>query len=128
VILLARLLDQGVRQADVTRELGLTDIHVLARIRGGESLPSQIARSLQIERGTVTKIVDRLVARGYVERRNSERDRRRKPLALTRLGGERLRGGIDMLSRLVTSLPEQVPLDEISSALAVLQSAAPSEL
>lgn len=76
-------------------------------VLGGQEL----ARRLGVSTPTVTGMVDRLVARGLVERREAVGDRRVRPVALTEEGElllERIRrrgrlAGEDLLGRLETA-------------------------
>lgn len=50
--------------------------------------PSGLAESLGLSRGAVSKLVDRLVAKGLVEVRHDSEDRRRQSVRLTPAGRE----------------------------------------
>lgn len=70
-------------------ELGLTfsQAHALRLLDPEQPLPmSQLAKDLFCDASNVTGIADRLEARGLIERRASEGDRRVKALALTPAG------------------------------------------
>ncbi len=61
--------------------------NVLRRLEPGKPLPmSSLADHLVCDASNITGIVDRLEARGLVERRACAHDRRVKELALTRTG------------------------------------------
>lgn len=61
--------------------------HVLRLLEPGASLPMRhLAERLDCDASNITGIVDRLEARGLVERRACRHDRRVKELALTRSG------------------------------------------
>jgi DNA-binding MarR family transcriptional regulator len=70
----------------------------LMQMRPGVPLPmSEIAAMLHCDNSNVTGIVDRLAARGLVERRSYEQDRRVKHVVLTPAGvavRERIRQGM----------------------------------
>jgi DNA-binding MarR family transcriptional regulator len=73
--------------------LGLTNAqaNVLLRLRAGEAVPMRsLAGRLDYDASNLTTLIDRLEARGAVERRADPRDRRVKALVLT-AEGERLR-------------------------------------
>jgi MarR family transcriptional regulator, organic hydroperoxide resistance regulator len=75
------------------QELGLApmQLHALRVIEPGAELPmSSLAGKLFCDASNVTGIVDRLEARGLIERRPAAHDRRVKLLALT-TEGERVR-------------------------------------
>ncbi|NTW01312.1 MAG: MarR family transcriptional regulator [Oscillochloris sp.] len=62
--------------------------------RSGSASISQISEHLNLALGTTSHVVDQLVQSGYVERRESEHDRRHKEVSLTSRGRdviERLR-------------------------------------
>jgi DNA-binding MarR family transcriptional regulator len=52
----------------------------------GDAFPSQIASSLGMTRGAITKLVDRLVAKGHLTRANVVSDRRYQSVALSASG------------------------------------------
>ena len=82
-------------------ELGLTfpQAHALRVLDPDRPLPmSDMAERLVCDASNVTGIADRLDARGLVERRSSEGDRRIKVLALTREGA-RVRDQVRELMR-----------------------------
>ena len=70
-------------------ELDLTfmQAHVLRMLEGSKPIPmGDLADALQCDASNVTGIVDRLEARGLVERRSAPHDRRVKALMLTPAG------------------------------------------
>ena len=81
------------RLVALAQEFGLSpaQLHALRLIEPGAELPmSSLAGKLFCDASNVTGIVDRLEARGLIERRPAAHDRRVKLLALTD-EGERLR-------------------------------------
>jgi len=69
--------------------LGFAQAHALRMLDPGEAMPmSALAERLFCDASNVTGLVDRLEARGLVERRTAEGDRRVKALTLTREGVE----------------------------------------
>lgn len=75
-------------------QFGLSHVqcHVLHLIEPGHPVPmSRLAEVLSCDASNVTGLVDRMEARGFLERRPSPDDRRVKVLALTPTGA-RLRG------------------------------------
>ncbi|MET8849467.1 MarR family transcriptional regulator [Amycolatopsis sp. NPDC004625] len=88
VALLARIVDRFTESYEAAAaSQGLTTVQakVLAALR--EPLPMhRIAEKLKSERSNVTGIIDRLEARGLVERRPDERDRRIKNIVATPAG------------------------------------------
>jgi DNA-binding MarR family transcriptional regulator len=61
---------------------------VLRELYDGESAPSALADRLGMTRGAISKLADRLIAKGLIARRLSPGDRRFQTLALTRKGRE----------------------------------------
>ena len=93
IVLLARTLDQQLRQSAETDAPTFADLSVLRQIERGVDLPSQVARALRLDPARVTHVTDRLVAQGYIERTVDEADRRRWRLRLTTSGCARLKAG-----------------------------------
>jgi DNA-binding MarR family transcriptional regulator len=101
---LALVLDADLRLLAITERLrqhwtahatslGLTatQVKVLLRLTTGEATPMRkLARQLDYDASNLTTLVDRLAARGALERHADPTDRRVKALVLTR-EGERLR-------------------------------------
>ena len=59
---------------------------VLRELYDAESAPSALAGRLGMTRGAISKLADRLIAKGLITRRSSAGDRRFQSLALTRQG------------------------------------------
>lgn len=78
----------------LNRESGLTgpQLIILQTIQSlPEVTPKRLAQEVTLSQGTVTVILDRLTARGLVERVRSETDRRSYHLTLSEEGAEVLR-------------------------------------
>lgn len=72
--------------------LGWYDALLELRKAGGEGLrPLQLEAQLLLEQHNISRLVDRLVEAGYVERRPCVTDRRGHMLALTEAGADLLR-------------------------------------
>jgi MarR family transcriptional regulator, organic hydroperoxide resistance regulator len=70
-------------------ELSPVQAYVLRLIEPGEGVPmGRLARGLACDASNVTGIVDRLEARGLIERRQATNDRRVKVLVITSRGEE----------------------------------------
>jgi MarR family transcriptional regulator, organic hydroperoxide resistance regulator len=83
------MLSNKPRIAAIGQELDLSpmQIHTLLALYPGSELPmSALAEFLVCDASNVTGIVDRLEARGLIERRSAPNDRRVKMLAVTREG------------------------------------------
>lgn len=72
-------------------ELTLAQYRLLALLQDQPEVASALADKLAVSRPSVTAVADGLVARGLVERRHDEHDRRRVNHALTEAGGSLLR-------------------------------------
>lgn len=68
------------------QDLAVADWVVLRILQDGDATPSHVASRLQMTRGAVTKIVDRLLARHLMSRRAADEDGRSQWLALTTRG------------------------------------------
>ncbi|MGW3958491.1 MarR family winged helix-turn-helix transcriptional regulator [Amycolatopsis sp. NPDC005003] len=90
VALLGRIVDRFVGSYEsAAAAQGLTTVQAKVLAALDEPLPMhRIAEKLKSERSNVTGIIDRLEARGLVERRPGERDRRIKNIVATPAGAE----------------------------------------
>lgn len=73
----------------LVKQFGLTgpQLIILREIsQAGEITASDISRAISLSQATVTGVLDRLEKRGYVERKQSSRDRRRTLVKTTRAG------------------------------------------
>ena len=72
----------------VSRRAGLSESELvtLEHLSREQIGPAEVARRLEVSTAAATGIVDRLVARGHVERRPHELDRRRTELHITDSG------------------------------------------
>ena len=72
----------------VARRAGISDTELvtLEHLSRDQIGPAEVARRLEVSTAAATGIVDRLVARGHVERRPHTADRRRTELVLTASG------------------------------------------
>ncbi len=112
---LARLLDGVRRQAFAAHDVEPWEFDVLAALRRAgapyQLSPGALLRQTMVTSGTMTNRVDRLVARGLVEREPDPRDRRGILVRLTDAGRERVDGAFESLvSReraLLAGLPDE---------------------
>jgi DNA-binding MarR family transcriptional regulator len=80
------LWESKARFASVSQQIDISppQFHALRLLEPGSEIPMRaLAESLFCDASNVTGIVDRLEARGLIERRSAEHDRRVKMLALT---------------------------------------------
>jgi DNA-binding MarR family transcriptional regulator len=125
------LLFQTARQRDAycDRELAPMGLNMaqwrsLAIIRRIEGCTmSLLARYSTIDRTTLTRSVDQLVARGLVERWTPERDRRQVNLALTELGEASFERAAVLLKSGNEAVLAEVAAEPLAQAVRVLQSA-----
>ncbi|MGQ0609055.1 MAG: MarR family winged helix-turn-helix transcriptional regulator [Chloroflexota bacterium] len=90
----ARIVRELERELQDEEQLALTDYDVLVQLAAaGEHRlrMSELADRLMLSRSGATRLIDRLVAEGLVERASCESDRRGQWAALTPAGYERLR-------------------------------------
>jgi long-chain acyl-CoA synthetase len=83
---LARQVEVGLSQVD----LSVPQYRILMFLDEGATVASKLADHLAVSRPTITAVVDGLVARGLVERRTHDQDRRRVGHALTAAGRQLL--------------------------------------
>ena len=80
-------------------ELAPAQLGALKSLEPGEPVPmSKLAGTLGCDNSNVTGIIDRLEARGLVERRSSEHDRRVKMLVVTERGAALRRRLVERMS------------------------------
>ncbi len=90
----ARAVRELERELQTEEQLALTDYDVLVQLAtAGERRlrMSELADALLLSRSGATRLIDRLVAEGLVERVSCESDRRGQWAALTPVGYDRLR-------------------------------------
>ncbi len=89
-----RTIKHQIRSADAggpSQEVGDTQTWVLHALATGTQLTSELAKRFNVTTPTITRMVDGLVDKGYVERRHDSEDRRRIYLELTDAGWEATR-------------------------------------
>jgi MarR family transcriptional regulator, organic hydroperoxide resistance regulator len=107
------MLSQRGRMGDIAAQLELAPAQMWAMLALDPATPkpmSELAFRLRCDNSNVTGIVDRLEARGVVERRPGEHDRRTKMVAVTPAGVELRDRALELLSRPpepLASLPEE---------------------
>jgi DNA-binding MarR family transcriptional regulator len=96
-------------------ELGLTfaQAHALRILDPDRPLPmSTLAKELACDASNVTGIADRLEARGLIERRSAEGDRRVRALTLTPAGVELRERVLDLMTRPPAAIAALSPADQ----------------
>ncbi|WP_292293474.1 MarR family transcriptional regulator [Marivita sp.] len=87
---------------DLAHAVGLTpaQLRVLQIVNGKESVtPKTLATQMGVSQATVSALVDKLVARGLVERVPSNQDRRQTNVTVTQDGQARLEDAPDALQQ-----------------------------
>ncbi len=108
----------------LARETGLTtaQLLVLQAIAGaGSSTPKAIASETEVSQATITALLDKLEAKGFVVRRKSDQDRRQTLVLLTDSGRKALAEAPDPLQDQFVTRFEQLPDWERSMILAALE-------
>jgi DNA-binding MarR family transcriptional regulator len=88
--------------------------------RFGASTMTELANFTAMQRTTLTRIADHLVARGWVERRGEARDRRQVLLELTDAGRATYRKALAIVFDLNGKLLDTVPEEDARGAARVL--------
>ena len=107
------MLGQRGRMGEIAAQVELAPAQMWAMLALDPAAPkpmSELAVRLRCDNSNVTGIVDRLEARGLVERRPGEHDRRMKMVAVTPAGVELRDRALALLSRPpepLASLPEE---------------------
>lgn len=87
---------------DLAQAAGMTpaQLRVLQVVdEKGGATPKTLANQMSVSQATVTALVDKLVARGMVERKSSEQDRRQINVVMTALGEHTLEHAPDALQQ-----------------------------
>jgi len=117
-----RATEIGSRQLATATGLTPSQWLVLHEIDAREQArPGSIAQALQFNQATITTIVDRLVALGYVQRDRSETDRRQFILTATPAGKTALANAPDLLQTTFTDRFAKLPPWEQAMILAAAE-------
>lgn len=117
-----RATEIGSRQLATATGLTPSQLLVLREIdTRGSATPSGIAHALQFSQATITAIVDRLEALGFVQRQRSERDKRRFHLTMLPLGKAALADAPDPLQMTFMDRFEALPTWEQAMLLASVE-------
>src|ERR1700757_2903413 len=82
-----RSMARRAQRSIAAHDIGLSDFGILeALLHKGPMLVNEIGRRIQLTSGSITSAIDRLEARGLVERSADAGDRRAKMVALRRSG------------------------------------------
>jgi long-chain acyl-CoA synthetase len=117
----AAWLSKRVEVALGTVDLTLPQFRVLGILAEGSSAASGLADRLAVRRPSITALIDGLVARDLVDRRQEDTDRRRVSLRLTE-DGERILAAADKaVDEYLASLAGYLPTKEETMALRSLE-------
>ena len=110
--------------ADVARHgLTLAEFGILeALYHRGPMLLGEVQRRSLVSSGGITFLVDRLTAKGLVERRTCEADRRARYAALTPAGAELVARIFPQHAALLTQIMEGLTVDEQGTAADLMRS------
>ena len=117
----AAWLSKRVEVALGTVDLTLPQFRVLGILAEGSSAASGLADRLAVRRPSITAIVDGLVARGLVDRRQEDSDRRRVALRLTTEGEQILAAADKAVDEYLAALAGCLPSKEEAMALRSLE-------
>ncbi|MCB2294631.1 MarR family transcriptional regulator [Clostridium algoriphilum] len=80
-------IEQKALKEGILKDISITEIHTIDAIGMYEyRTMSQVAQDLRITVGTLTTAINKLLKKGYVDRKRGEEDRRSVMIALTRKG------------------------------------------
>jgi long-chain acyl-CoA synthetase len=117
----AAWLSKRVEVALATVDLTLPQYRVLGILAEGSSAASGLADRLAVRRPSITAVVDGLVARDLVDRRQEEGDRRRVALRLTPAGARILAEADEVVDASLVSIAGHLPSREEATALRSLE-------
>ncbi|GAA1294558.1 MarR family winged helix-turn-helix transcriptional regulator [Pseudonocardia aurantiaca] len=104
-----------------------SDAHALTEIAEGVLTQRALVDRLHLDRSSVSRLVDRLVARGWVERVGGAEDRRTVRLAATpagqRVAAEIARSRAERFAALIDAVPRE-RRDDVLDAIQLLKRAA----
>jgi long-chain acyl-CoA synthetase len=114
---LSKRVEVALTQVDLT----LPQYRVLGILAEGSNAASGLAGRLAVRPPSVTALIDGLVARDLVERKQEEGDRRRIALCLTPAGVRIVAEADLMLDAYITSIAATLPSEDEAAALGSLE-------
>ena len=117
----AAWLSKRVEVALSTVDLTVPQFRVLGLLAEGSSAASGLADRLAVRRPSITALMDGLVARGLVVRRQEDSDRRRVELRLTKEGERTLAAADRAVDDYLVSIAGHLPAKEEAQALRSLE-------
>jgi long-chain acyl-CoA synthetase len=113
----AAWLSKRVELALVSVDLTLPQYRVLGLLAEGSAVASGLAERSAVRRPSITALIDGLVARGLVERKSEEDDRRRVALKLTAEGTKTIADADRAVDEYLASIAACLPNKEEAMAL-----------
>jgi long-chain acyl-CoA synthetase len=117
----AAWLSKRVEVALAQVELTLPQYRVLGILAEGSAAASGLADRLAVRRPSITALIDGLVARGFVDRRQEDADRRRVELRLTPEGASTLARADAAVDEYLVSIAGHLPDKDEAMALRSLE-------
>jgi long-chain acyl-CoA synthetase len=114
-------LSKVVELALVPVDLSMPQYRVLAILAGGSAAASGLAKSLDVRPPSVTALIDGLVARGLVDRRQEDNDRRRVELRITKEGTRLVADADRVVNERLTHIAGYLPSKDEVMALRSLE-------
>ena len=114
---LAKRVEVALTEVDLT----LPQYRVLGILAEGAAAASGLADRLAVRRPSITAVIDGLVARGLVDRRQEDADRRRIALRLTTEGARTLAAADRAVDEYLVSIAGHLPDKEEAMALRSLE-------
>jgi len=115
----------GLHRPDETpcgQRVSVAEAHALVELSRDEPLSQNaLCERLQLVKSTVSRVVDLLERRGWVERHKDPRDGRAVALRLTDAGRQAARNLADARKRKFSGMLERIPLDERPHVLQALK-------
>ncbi|MBL0373170.1 MarR family transcriptional regulator [Rhizobium sp. KVB221] len=92
----------------------------LSRVGNGQT-PVEIARAMQVTKGTMTSTLGTLERAGFIETRPDARDGRSKRIEISSAGREAVRAAIAAVEPEVAFLARQVNIDDVDASLPIVE-------
>jgi len=103
-------------------ELSMNEVHVLeAILKTGEPTMSNISRKLRVTVGTLTTSINRLVEKGYVDRKREKEDKRKVIVSLTTKAYETIKIHDDFHDDMISAVIKDMNLHEDEVLIRSLQ-------
>jgi long-chain acyl-CoA synthetase len=112
IVGLSRLAELALAQA----RMSSTQYRLLLHVRTGHTIQSDLAFELAVTKQSVTRLVDGLVAKGYITRRVDEADRRRVIHAITSKGERALDHADELIEQFLMSVLQDLDDADIEDA------------